>query len=130
MTDFSNKTCLFPGRFQPFHEGHRKCIEKILETCDRCVVMLRETGKTPKNPFDLAKREAMVRAAFPDETRVEIVCFRDPGAELRVFIGRDVGYELIQLDERTQSISATDIRKKLYGEAGKTYDQSAHLKVR
>ncbi len=92
--------------------------------------MMRETEKTEKNPFDFEKRKAMIRAAFPDETQVEIQVFTDPGANLSVFIGRDVGYELIQLDEQTENISATDIRKKLYDEAGKEYDKDAHLKVR
>lgn len=124
------KTGLFVGRFQPFHDGHKQCIEKILESCDRCIVMMRETEKTEKNPFDFEKRKAMIRAAFPNKDQVEIQMFTDPGAQLSVFIGRDVGYELIQLDEKTESISATDIRKKLYEEAGKSYDKDAHLKVR
>ena len=124
------KTGLFVGRFQPFHDGHKKCIEKVLESCDRCIVLMRETEKTEKNPFDVEKRKAMIRAAFPDEDQVEIQIFEDPGANLSVFIGRDVGYELIQLDESTEAISATDLRKKLYSEAGKEYDEDAHLKVR
>ena len=124
------KTGVFIGRFQPFHEGHKKCIEKILQTCDRCIVMMRETEKTEKNPFDFKKRKAMIRAEFPDEAQVEIQVFTDPGAELAVYIGRDVGYELIKLDEKTENISATDIRKKLYEEAGKEYDKDAHLKVK
>ena len=124
------KTGLFVGRFQPFHDGHRKCIEKILESCDRCIVMMRETEPTEKNPFDLEKRKAMIRSAFPDETVVEIQDFTDPGANLSVFIGREVGYELIQLDEKTESISATDIRKKLYEEARKEYDVNTPQKVK
>ena len=124
------RTGIFIGRFQPFHDGHRKCIVKILETNDRCIIMMRETEKTEKNPFDLNKRKAMIRAAFPDETQVEIQTFVDPGAQLAVYIGRDVGYQLIQLDSKTEEISATDIRKKLYEGAGKTYDKNAHLKVR
>jgi len=92
--------------------------------------MMRGTEPTEKNPFDLEKRRAMIRAEFPDKEQVIITDFEDPGAELSVYIGRDVGYELIQLDEQTESISATDIRKKLYGEAGKEYDPNAHLKVK
>ncbi|MBT7009044.1 adenylyltransferase/cytidyltransferase family protein [Candidatus Peregrinibacteria bacterium] len=124
------KTGVFIGRFQPFHDGHKKCIEKILEKCDRCIVMMRETEKTDKNPFDLAQRKAMIRSTFPNKDQVTITNFYDVGAELSVFIGRDVGYELIQLDENTESISATDIRKKLYEGANKEYDKDAHLKVK
>lgn len=124
------KTGLFIGRFQPFHDGHKKCIEKILQTCDRCIVLMRETEPTEKNPFDIEKRKAMIRSAFPDESQVELQVIYDPGAQLAAYIGRDVGYELIQLDEKTESISATDIRKKLYEEADKDYDKDAHLNVR
>ncbi len=124
------KTGLFVGRFQPFHDGHKQCIEKILESCDKCIVLMRETQKTEKNPFDFEKRKAMIRAAFPNESQVEIQRFTDEGAELSVFIGRDVGYELIQLDAATENISATDLRKKLYADAGKEYDKEAHLKVK
>lgn len=92
--------------------------------------MMRETEPTEKNPFDLEKRKAMIRATFPDENQVVIQDFSDPGANLSVFIGREVGYELIQLDAQTEAISATDIRKKLYEEAGKTYDADAPQKVR
>jgi len=124
------KTGIFIGRFQPFHDGHRRCVEKILASCDRCIIFMRETPQTQKNPFDLEKRRAMIRKIFPDKEQVIIADFDDPGAELSVFIGRDVGYELIQLDARTEDISATDIRKKLYEEAGKSYDPDAHLKVK
>jgi adenylylsulfate kinase len=109
-------TGVFVGRFQPFHEGHKKCVEKILSEKDRCIILMRETELTEKNPFDIEKRKALIRAAFPDENRVIIQTIHDPGASLTVFIGRDVGYELIQLDPETEAISATDIRKKLYAE--------------
>jgi adenylylsulfate kinase len=113
------KTGVFVGRFQPFHEGHKKCVEKILSEKDRCIILLRDTEQTEKNPFDLEKRKALIRAQFPDESRVIIRTIDDPGADLTVYIGRDVGYNLIQLDKQTEAISATDIRKKLYEESQK-----------
>ncbi|PIR51818.1 hypothetical protein COU77_03485 [Candidatus Peregrinibacteria bacterium CG10_big_fil_rev_8_21_14_0_10_49_16] len=124
------KTGIFIGRFQPFHDGHRKCVAKILEERDHCIILVRDTERTEKNPFDTAKRTAMIRAQFPDESQVSIVTISDPGADLSVYIGRDVGYELIQLDTQTEQISATDLRRKLYEEAGKEYDKNAPQKVR
>lgn len=124
------KTGVFVGRFQPFHDGHKRCIEKILQNCERCIVLMRETDKTEKNPFDFEKRKAMIRAAFPNEQQVIIQPIEDPGADLSVFIGREVGYELIQLDEQTEAISATDIRKALYEEVGKDYDVQTSQNVR
>ena len=120
------KTAIFVGRFQPFHDGHKKCIEKILEDCDHCIVFARDTVRSEKNPFGFEKCKAMIRVAFPDESKVSVQRIEDPDCELSVYIGRDVGYELIQLDERTESISATDIRKKLYTGAGKEFKDNPH----
>lgn len=108
------KTGVFIGRFQPFHDGHKKCVEHILEHNDRCLILLRDTEITDKNPFDVEKRKALIRAQFPDASRIDIQSVKDEGADLTVYIGRDVGYQLIQLDSATEAISATDIRKKLY----------------
>lgn len=105
-------------------------MEKILQENDRCLILLRATEATEKNPFDVEKRKAFIRAHFPDESRVEILTVNDPGAHMSVYIGRDVGYNLIQLDAQTEGISATDLRKKLYEEAGKTYDPATPEKVR
>lgn len=109
-------TGVFIGRFQPFHDGHRACVEKILSEKDRCIILLRDTESSAKNPFDISKRVALIRAQFPDESRVLIQSIHDPSADLTVYIGRDVGYDLIKLDPTTEAISATDIRKKLYAE--------------
>jgi adenylylsulfate kinase len=109
------KTGVFIGRFQPFHDGHKKCVEKILSENDRCIILLRDTEATEKNPFDIEKRKGLIRAQFPDESRVIIQTIDDPGAALNVYIGRDVGYQLIKLDAETEAISATNIRKELYG---------------
>ncbi|MBU2213129.1 adenylyltransferase/cytidyltransferase family protein [Patescibacteria group bacterium] len=120
------KTGIFVGRFQPFHDGHKKCIDKILEDCDHCIVLSRDTERSEKNPFEFEKCKAMIRAKFPDKSKVSIVKITDPSSKLSVYIGRDVGYELIQLDEKTEAISATDLRKKLYSEAGKVYKENPH----
>lgn len=124
------RTGIFIGRFQPFHEGHQRCVEKILAENDRCLILLRDTGLTEKNPFDLVKRIAMIRSIFPDEAKVAIQPVDDPGARMTVYIGRDVGYDLIELDAQTEAISATDLRKKLYAEAGKSYNQNTPDSVR
>jgi adenylylsulfate kinase len=111
----SKKTGVFIGRFQPFHDGHKKCVEKILSENDRCIILMRDTEATEKNPFDAEKRKALIRAVFPNEEQVIIQTIDDPGAALTVYIGRDVGYDLIKLDAQTEAISATNIRKELYG---------------
>lgn len=110
------QTGVFIGRFQPLHDGHRRCIEKVLAENDHCVVLVRDCERSDKNPFTYEERVAMIRAAFPDQRRVSVQRLADPGADLTVYIGREVGYDLIQLDATTEAISATDVRKKLYAE--------------
>ncbi len=108
------KTGLFIGRFQPFHEGHAKCVQHILAENDRCIILLRNTNPSDKNPFDAAKRKALIRMQFKNDERIVIREIDDPDADLTVYIGRDVGYDLIRLDAASEAISATDIRKSLY----------------
>ncbi len=110
------RTGIFVGRFQPLHEGHKQCIERVLAENDRCIVFIRDTQASDKNPFTYEERVTMIKDAFPDGDRVSCAHLPDDGADLTVYIGRDVGYELIQFDAATESISATDIRKELYQE--------------
>jgi cytidyltransferase-like protein len=107
------KTGLYIGRFQPFHDGHRKCIEHILGECDRCVVLIRGGSPSSDNPFDHTEISLMIRHAFPNPVRVAILVASDPGYDLTVYFGREVGYKLIHLDAATEGIHATDIRAKL-----------------
>lgn len=126
------RTGIYVGRFQPFHDGHKKCVMHILSECDRCEILLRDTPKTNKNPFSLAERMAMIRSNFEHEEniKIDIIPVNDEGAELTVYIGRGVGYDLIQLDETTEKISATNIRKELYEKFGKEFDPDAAKKVK
>lgn len=108
--------CLFIGRFQPFHKGHKKLMETQLEKGKNVLVALRDTGIDEDNPFTIAQRKQKIRdkmekwikkgmlkiTVIPD---IEAVCY-----------GREVGYDIreIRLDEEIESISATEIREKEY----------------
>lgn len=118
------KTGVFIGRFQPFHEGHARCVEHILSKNDRCIILLRKTDTSDKNPFDIAKRKALIREQFGNDERIVLQYIDDPDCDLTVYIGRDVGYDLIRLDAATEAISATDIRKSLYAATTKISSSS------
>jgi len=84
--EYQSPTGLMIGRFQPFHDGHLKLFEKILEKEGQVLIGVRNThGLDEKNPFDY------------------------------LYYGRDVGYkvEKIDLDPQTEAISATQIRKEM-----------------
>lgn len=79
-------------------------------------MLIRDTEKDDKNPYPLKKRIKRIREEFKDKP---ITVLAIPDFET-AYIGRDVGYGLIQLEPELERISATDIRKKLY-EQGKGF---------
>jgi len=72
---------LFIGRFQPFHHGHQKVVERLLELYDEVIIAIgsAESSFTEDNPFSAGERVDMVRAAFtPSQlSRLVIIPVRD-----------------------------------------------------
>jgi len=109
-------TALFVGRYQPFHDGHKALIEEGLRRVGQVCIAVREThGTDEKNPFDFHTVKQRIEVAMaPYRGRVMIV--RMPNIT-NVYYGRDVGYKIerLVLDEGTEQISATNIRKRMSG---------------
>lgn len=61
-------TCLFVGRFQPFHNGHLMVIKGMTKVCGRVVVAIGSTDKhgTAENPFSAEERKEMMQVALQD----------------------------------------------------------------
>lgn len=108
------KTAVYIGRFQPFHEGHIACVKKILETHDRVIIYIRKgKAKSAENPYSFEDRSARAHnelAEYGD--RVSIQPLNDPGYDLTVFHGRNVGYGIkeLKLGKEIENISASKIR--------------------
>lgn len=64
----------FPGRFQPFHEGHYRTVERYRDEYVEFVLVLGscEKARDPANPLTAGEREAIIRACFPDLEIVEL----------------------------------------------------------
>ena len=107
-------TAFMLGRYQPFHDGHKKLIiEGINRTGQVCIAIRDTQGTDEKNPFNLDEVEANIRKGLADyEGKFTII--RVPNIT-NIFYGRDVGYKIeqITLDESTQNISATKVRKEI-----------------
>jgi len=107
-------TAFMLGRYQPFHDGHKKLIiEGINRTGQVCIAIRDTQGTDAKNPFNLDEVEANIRKGLADyEGKFTII--RVPNIT-NIFYGRDVGYKIeqITLDEATQNISATKVRAQL-----------------
>lgn len=107
-------TALLIGRYQPFHDGHRRLIEEAIVRVGQVCIAVRDTqGTDPKNPFSFFDVKNRIEAGLRAHTgRFVIVALPNI---TNVFYGRDVGYavEQIDLDAQTHAISATGIRRQM-----------------
>jgi nicotinamide-nucleotide adenylyltransferase len=62
-------TCLFIGRFQPFHKGHLMVLKGMVKICHRVVIGIGSPDApfSTENPFSLAERKEMIQRALQDE---------------------------------------------------------------
>lgn len=112
--DSKKPTGLMIGRFQPFHDGHKKLFEEILKKQGQVLIMVRDThGTDEKNPFQYAAVVKGINEALHGY-RNKYTVIQAPNI-CGVYYGRDVGYvvEQIKLDDATEAISATKIRKEM-----------------
>lgn len=114
--DPKRPTALFIGRYQPFHDGHRRLIEEGLRRVGQVCIAVRDTaGTSPKDPhafeYVRARIEHSLRAF---EGRFTVLPLPNIS---HVFYGRDVGYavERIELDAQIEGISATQVRSRERG---------------
>lgn len=110
-------TAFMLGRYQPFHEGHKKLIAEAINRVGQACIAIRDTqGTDDKSPFSFEEVEQNIRKGMIEfEGKYSII--RVPNIT-NIFYGRDVGYkiEMIDLDDKTKTISATEIRNQLKNE--------------
>jgi hypothetical protein len=113
--DNQKETVQMLGRWQPWHEGHRKLFERALAKTGQVAIMVRDcqgwNGSNPFNFFEVCDRikkdlEPLYQGQFSISLVPNIV---------NITYGRDVGYKIEQetFDEETHNISATKIRKEM-----------------
>jgi len=111
---------LFIGRWQKFHEGHKKLIDTVLAEGKPVLIAIRDTKISEKNPFTVADRWKMIAEVYGDNPNVRIMQIPDIA---EVIYGRDVGWSIreIRLDSEMESISATKVRGNEAGKKGKGF---------
>lgn len=56
-------------RLQPFHNGHKKIIDKMLQNHKKAIIVIGSIGiKDNKNPFSFEDRKKMIQLVYPNET--------------------------------------------------------------
>jgi cytidyltransferase-like protein len=117
--DPQKPTALFIGRYQPFHAGHQRLIEEGLQRVGQVCIAVRDThGTSAGNPLPYFAVRQRIEAALSAHVGKFVVV---PLPNItNVFYGRDVGYtvERIVLDEPTEAISATEVRRLIQTRGG------------
>jgi len=67
------KVALFPGSFDPFHNGHLEIVERASRLFDRVVVAAMRNPQKAGPLFALEQREAMIEKSVAHIDNVEIV---------------------------------------------------------
>lgn len=84
------RKALFPGSFDPVHNGHIEVLEGATRLFDHVVMAAFDSSKA-KPLFPLAEREEMLRETVGDMASVEVTSF----SSLVVDVARDVGANVL-----------------------------------
>lgn len=113
--DWKKETVQMLGRWQPWHEGHRKLFERAINKTGQVVIQIRDCqGWNGSNPFAIEQVKQRIKRdldpLYQGQYEIQIV----PNI-VNITYGRDVGYKIEQetFDEATHSISATKIREAM-----------------
>ncbi|MEZ5322531.1 MAG: pantetheine-phosphate adenylyltransferase [Microthrixaceae bacterium] len=84
-------TVLYPGSFDPIHNGHVEIIETAAKLFDRVVVAAVRNPQKGEPLFSLEERQRLIRETFSGLPNVEVTLF----GKLVVDLARDVGADFI-----------------------------------
>ncbi len=96
---------LYPGSFDPFHNGHRELVETASYLFERVIVGAIRNPQKGDGLFGLEDREEMIRESVEHLENVEIVHF----SKLVVEVAKDVGADVIVKGLRAVSDAESEI---------------------
>jgi pantetheine-phosphate adenylyltransferase len=82
---------LYPGSFDPFHNGHRELVESASYLFDEVVIAAMRNPQKGKPLFTLTERQEMINESLSHLENIRVVSF----AKLVVDVAQDVGADFI-----------------------------------
>lgn len=68
------RTAIYPGSFNPIHEGHQQVIDLALQIFDKVIVIIAVNPKKEKpNIDDFSNRKELIESIYGD--KVKIICY-------------------------------------------------------
>ncbi len=64
-------TCIFPGRFQPFHTGQLMVVQGMAQTCEKPIIVICHGNKRDDDLFSVEQIRAMMSASLLEEGIVD-----------------------------------------------------------
>jgi len=113
--NWQKETVQMLGRWQPWHEGHRKLFERSIAKTGQVAIMIRDCqGWNGSNPFAIEQVKNFIKRDLDPLYQGQYEILVVPNI-VNITYGRDVGYKIEQevFDDATHSISATKIRKEM-----------------
>jgi pantetheine-phosphate adenylyltransferase len=84
-------TVLYPGSFDPFHNGHRELVETAAYLFDEVVIAAMRNPQKGEPLFTLEERKEMIEDSLAHLDNIRVV----PFAKLVVDLAKDVGADFI-----------------------------------
>lgn len=100
------KTTLYPGKFNPFHEGHKMIVDTLLENGDKVVLGIKR---------EIPEQEIMALRALLDKIYGKgVIEVREMGKWDRMAHGRDTNYtwDYIDVPKEVKKFSSSKVRKE------------------
>ena len=113
MFNWKKPTAQMLGRWQPWHEGHQKIFEEVIQKTGQVNIMVRDVHGLGDNPFAFEEVKTRIESALTSyRHRVQVTLVPNI---TDICYGRDVGYNIeeINLPENVKKVSATTIRSEM-----------------
>tara|TARA_B100001250_G_C19715120_1_gene751083 strand:+ start:439 stop:804 length:366 start_codon:yes stop_codon:yes gene_type:complete len=109
--NWKRKTAIYIGRFQPFHEGHKKIFLEALKKNKQVAILIMDSFKiNNKNPYKFSYVVKKIKEKLK-KYKGRFIIIKIPVVGHFVY-GRKVGYKItrLKLTKKYEAISATKIR--------------------